>query len=79
MLAGTMTKKQEGPKGKPGPKPQPDRTRSAVTNIRSSPEWKAWLERLADFNRSSSLADLVDDAVVAYARDVKFPEPPPKR
>ena len=66
-------------KKKPGPKPDPQRVRSAVTNIRSSPAWKAWLERLADFNRSPSLAELVDDAVVMLARELKFPEAPPKR
>jgi hypothetical protein len=66
-------------KKKPGPKPDPQRVRSAVTNIRSSPEWKAWLERLVEFNRSPSIADLVDDAVVLLAREIKFPEAPPKR
>jgi hypothetical protein len=66
-------------KKRPGPKPDPQRVRSAVTNIRSSPEWKAWLERLVVFNRSPSLADLVDDAVVLLAREIKFPEMPPKR
>ena len=64
---------------KPGPKRDPSRVRSAVTNIRSSPEWKAWLDRLAEFNRSSSLADMVDDAVVDYARKIGFKETAPKR
>jgi hypothetical protein len=68
----------EAKKGKPGPKPNPDRVRSAVTNIRSSPEWKAWLEELAEANRSS-LADLVDDAVLALAKRIKFEKPAPKR
>jgi hypothetical protein len=66
-------------KKKPGPKPDPTRVRSAVTNIRSSPEWKSWLERLAEANRSSSLADLIDDAVVDYARKLGFKEAAPKR
>ena len=66
-------------KQRPGPKPDPQRVRSAVTNIRSSPEWKAWLERLVEFHRSPSVADLVDDAVVLLARELKVPEAPPKR
>jgi hypothetical protein len=47
--------------------------------IRGTPDWKAWVEELAEFDRAPSLNDLIDRAVVAYARDIKFGQPPPKR
>ena len=56
---------------------EPNRVRSAVTNIRSSPEWKAWLQRFADHTRKD-LADVVDEALLRYARAEGF-EQPPKR
>lgn len=77
QVEAVMAKKTPGKR--PGPKPDPDRVRSAVTNIRSSPEWKEWLGRFAEHHRSPSLADLVDDAVVHFARHVGFKEVPPKR
>jgi len=50
----------------------------ALPSIRGSDEWKAWVERLADADRAS-LPDLIDHALVAYAKKIKFNEPPPKR
>lgn len=67
----TMAKK----KGEP--KPQPHRVRSATTNIRSTPEWKDWLERFAAHERKD-IADAVDEGMLRYARAVGF-ELPPKR
>lgn len=66
-------------KGRPGPKPDPVRVRAAVTNIRSMPDWKERLEELKEFDRASSLGELIDRAIVAYAREVGFPKPFPKR
>jgi hypothetical protein len=64
-------------KKKPGPRPV-DGGRVAATNIRSTVAWKEWLDRLADFDRST-VADVVDHALVAYARQVGFKEVAPKR
>ncbi len=74
-----MAKKADKPKAKPGPKPDPSRVRTAVTMVRSMPDWKVWVEELAEFDRASSTGDLLDRALVAYARQVKFPKPAPKR
>ncbi len=71
--------KADKPKGKPGPKPDPSRVRTAVTMVRSMPDWKAWVEELAAHDRASSIGDLLDHALVAYAREIKFPKPAPKR
>jgi hypothetical protein len=59
--------------------PKEQRVRTAVTAIRSRPEWKEWVERLADFERAPSLNDLFDRALVAYARQIGFKEVAPKR
>jgi hypothetical protein len=49
-----------------------------AAQVRGSPEWKAWLERLAAFDRST-VADVIDRATAAYARTVGFAEAPPAR
>ena len=55
------------------------RVRTAVIALRSRPEWRDWVERLAEFERTSSLNELFDRAIVAYARQVGFKEVAPKR
>jgi hypothetical protein len=66
-------------KKKPGPKPDPDRVRSAAIMLRGRPEWREWVERLAEFDRAPSLNELFDRALVIYARHVGFAEAAPKR
>jgi hypothetical protein len=61
------------------PQPTYAGSRKAAVMLRVTPEWKAWAEGLADHTRSSSFVEMIDDAVVAYARDKKYPLPPPKR
>jgi uncharacterized protein (DUF1778 family) len=46
--------------------------------VRGSVEWKAWLERAAEFSRMT-VANFVDHAAAKAARDAGFDEPPPKR
>lgn len=65
-------------KKKPGPKPTEGVGRTSLTTIRSTPEWKAALEELAEFKRLT-VADVIDHAIVAYARGEAFPKPIPKR
>ncbi len=67
------------PKGKPGPKPDPTRVRTANVLVRGMPDWKTWLEELAEFDRASNVGDLIDRALVAYARSIQFPKQAPKR
>lgn len=74
METATMPKKTPGE----NPRPQPRRVRSAATNIRSTPEWKAWLEELAEFDRCDYV-ELIDRAVVEYAKKVRFEKKAPRR
>ena len=49
-----------------------------VFSIRGSQEWRDWVGRLADHNRLK-VADVIDRALVAYARQEGFTEPAPRR
>lgn len=49
-----------------------------VLSVRGTDDWRAWLQRLADHDRAS-MPDLLDRALVAYAKGVGFKEAPPKR
>ena len=60
--------------GRPATQEGPKRQ---ILGIRGSEAYKAWLVRFAEQERSD-LADLVDDALVAYAKERGF-EAPPKR
>jgi hypothetical protein len=77
-MEAVLVAKKKAP-AEPEPKPKVHRVRDATTNIRSTQEWKAWVDELADFDRAPSVNDLVDRALVAYAREIKFPKPAPKR
>jgi hypothetical protein len=50
----------------------------ALPAVRGSEEWQAWVERLMEHDRSN-WPDLVDRALVAYAKGAGFKEAPPKR
>ena len=53
--------------------------RQVVTNVRSSAEWKSFVEEFADWDRAPSVSDLVDRAIAAYARERRYSVLPPKR
>jgi len=65
-------KKAQGPK-KPSKAPQ-----GVAVAIKGSPEWKEWVERLADHCRCDVSA-LVDQALTEHARRNGFAEVPPRR
>jgi hypothetical protein len=46
--------------------------------IRSTKAYAAWLERLAEFDRST-VAGMIDRACAQYAKVIGFGEEPPKR
>jgi hypothetical protein len=69
------SKPKQPPKASPAP-PEEGR-RAQVLNVRGNQAWKDWLVRFAEFNRSD-MVDLIDDALVAYAKAKGF-EAPPKR
>ena len=60
------------------PTPPPPAAKVPVLSVRGSPAWRDWVGRLADHNRSK-VADMVDDALVAWAKSSGFSEEPPKR
>ena len=60
-------------------KPAQGRSRKPVVAlILGSPEYKAYLKRLAEFDRET-IAGLFDRAIRVYAKHVGFEEPIPKR
>lgn len=61
------------------PKPPTRRVRNAVTLVRSTDPWKEAVEAFADWDRASSVSELVDRAIVAYARERGYDKPFPKR
>ena len=73
-----MAKKKAAPDAKQPATPKPEqRVRTAVTNVRSMPEWKGWLSRFAEAQRKD-VSDVIDEALLRMARAEGF-EPPPKR
>jgi hypothetical protein len=78
MSAGLMVEPKR--KGKPGRKPDPERAMQATLMVRGSKAWRAWVDALAEHaTRSGSVSDLVDQALVEFARIKGFGEDPPKR
>ena len=73
--AGVHPKKPGTRKGRPtmaeGPKHN-------VLSIRGATEWRDWLNRLSDHCRLKT-ADVIDQALVVYAKQEGFNEPAPKR
>jgi hypothetical protein len=55
----------------------PDRRRTVLT-IKGSEEWKAWLERFAEFLRTPA-STVVDHALVRYAKEAGFKDEAPMR
>jgi hypothetical protein len=64
-------------KQKPGPKPTEGVGRKALTTLRSTDAWKAWVSRYAK-SRGIDVSDLIDEALLNLARKDRF-EMPPKR
>jgi len=63
---------------KPNPKAARDNPRPTAMTIKGRPEWRAWVERAADFCRTD-VAKLVDAALVEYLKNRGFDEPAPRR
>jgi hypothetical protein len=59
------------PKSAEGPKPN-------VLSIRGSTEWRDWLNELSDHCRLKS-ADVIDRALIVYAKQEGFAKSAPKR
>ncbi len=74
-------------KGKPkggkrpgaGRKAKPVREQQATLLVRGSQEWRRFVDKLAEHDRASSLAEVVDRALEAYAKAVGYPGEVPRR
>ena len=59
--------------------PSRDRPRRPVIlTMRGTEAWKAWIDRLARHCRLTT-STVIDQALVRYAEEVGFEEPPPQR
>jgi predicted transcriptional regulator len=72
MEAAVMAKKKGSTKSPDGG------ARVTTVAVRASEAWKEWVDQLADYKRLT-VADVIDQALVKYARDEGFPEAAPKR
>jgi hypothetical protein len=68
----------KGP-GKAGSSPSPARVSTSMMMVRSSTEWKASVEAFAQWDRATTVSELIDRAVVAYARQQGYDRPIPRR
>lgn len=66
-------KKNGRPPRKP---PASDREENAII-VKGRARWKNWVRRLAEHDRKS-MSDLIDHALVRYARELGFEEAPPR-
>jgi hypothetical protein len=62
-----------------GRKPVQERARDASTLVRSCQAWKDAVAAFAEWDRAPSVSDLIDRAIVAYARQQGYEKPIPKR
>jgi hypothetical protein len=65
-------------KPKPKPKATRENPRPTALTIKGRSEWRAWVDRAADFCRTD-VAKLVDAALVEYLKQRGFDEPAPRR
>jgi hypothetical protein len=66
------------PKRRGRPKGPAESPKGNVLSIRGSQEWRAWVGRLADHSRLK-VADVIDRALLTYAKQEAFDEPAPRR
>lgn len=66
------TKRRGRPKGPTGA------AKPVRVSVRATVGWRDWLEALAEFDRST-VADVIDRALVDYARAKGFDRLPPRR
>jgi hypothetical protein len=60
------------------PKAVGENPRPTAVTIKGRPEWRAWVDRGAEYCRTD-VAKLVDAALVEYLKQRGFDEPAPKR
>jgi len=65
-------------KKKASANPKTIRVRASALNVRCMPEYKEWVDQLAVADRCT-LVEVIDRALVAYAKKIKFPNRAPRR
>ena len=85
MMGVIMAREADGGEPTPAPELHTRRRKSKdaeprpiALSIRGRLEWKEWVARLAEADRTS-LNELVDRALARYGREVGFKEAPPER
>src|SRR4051794_16621682 len=79
LLESRMAKKKSESGGKKlGRPPSKEGTRAQAVVVRGRVGWKTWVDELADHCRMD-ISDLVDQALVEFARGKGFDKLPPKR
>jgi hypothetical protein len=78
-VLGMARKRTKGEGAGKGARKSPDATpRETILSIRGRVEWRDWLARAAEYDRST-IVEMIDRAVTRYAREIGFKEPPPER
>lgn len=62
-----------------GRKPDPAKPSRSILGIGGTPEWRAFVDRFAEFGRAASAAELIDRALEHYAKAQGYPGPIPRR
>jgi len=75
----SKTRTHGGKRDGAGRKPVQDRARDASTLVRSSQAWKDAVSAFAEWDRAPSVSDLIDRAIVAYARERRYDKAFPRR
>ena len=77
-MARKNSSQQPEPEKRIGRPPAADGIRERAIVVRGRDDWKSWVQELSDFCRLD-LSDLVDAALVDYARTRGFDKSAPKR
>jgi hypothetical protein len=78
LLERRMAKKKVDTAPKKGRPPSAEGTRDQAVVVRGRVPWKTWVDELADYCRMD-ISDMVDQALVEFARGKGFDKMPPKR
>ena len=73
-----LTNMAEPKKRKRAGRPAAVKPMKPFASIRGKPEFEAWFKKLGKFARHSN-SSLIEHAVIEYAKNHGFPDPPPER
>lgn len=79
MLDRSETAMASKGKRNPGGRPSAGVPVKALTVLKGSDAYEDWLDRLVEFTRCGTRAQLLKNAVLDHYEKVGFREPPPKR